>query len=71
MITHDVSEAVFLSERIYVLSAHSGTIQREIEVNLGRDRTYDIRRTPKFYHYCEEIMDLLRDRAESPEGISR
>jgi NitT/TauT family transport system ATP-binding protein len=60
MITHDVSEAVYLSERIYVMSARPGTIQREVVIELGRDRAYEIRRTPKFYHYCEEIMDLLR-----------
>ncbi|MEM0981283.1 MAG: ABC transporter ATP-binding protein [Cyanobacteria bacterium P01_H01_bin.58] len=62
MITHDVSEAVFLSQRIYVLSSQPGSVRREIDIDLGRDRAYDIRRTPKFYHHCEEIMDLLRGR---------
>ncbi|MEO1093632.1 MAG: ABC transporter ATP-binding protein [Cyanobacteria bacterium J06638_28] len=62
MITHDVSEAVFLSQRIYVLSSQPGSVRREIDIDLGRDRTYDIRRTSKFYHHCEEIMDLLRGR---------
>ncbi|MEM9002747.1 MAG: ABC transporter ATP-binding protein [Cyanobacteria bacterium P01_F01_bin.86] len=65
MITHDVSEAVFLSQRIYVMTARPGTIQREISVDLGRDRAYEIRRTPDFYHYCEEIMDLLRGTANT------
>lgn len=60
MITHDVSEAVFLSQRIYVLSARPGTVRKEIKIDLGKDRAYEIRRTPQFYHYCEGIMDLLR-----------
>lgn len=60
MITHDVSEAVFLAQRIYVMTARPGTIQREITVDLAGERTYEVRRTPEFYHYCEEIMDLLR-----------
>ena len=64
MITHDVSEAVFLAERVYVMSARPGTIQKEVLIDLGRDRPYTIRRTPKFYHHCEEIMDLLRDNAD-------
>ena len=34
MITHDVSEAVFLSQRIYVLSAQPGTIKQELKINL-------------------------------------
>ncbi|MGF1522445.1 MAG: ABC transporter ATP-binding protein [Leptolyngbyaceae cyanobacterium] len=65
MITHDVGEAVFLAQRIYVMTASPGTIQREIEINLGSDRAYTIRRTPDFYHYCETIMDLLRTPADA------
>ncbi len=60
MITHDVDEAVFLSQRIYVLTAHPGTIQREVLVNLPSDRTYTIRRDRAFQDYRESIMDLLR-----------
>lgn len=62
MITHDVSEAVFLSQRVYVLSAQPGSVRQEIDIDLGRDRTYAIRRTPQFYQHCETIMDLLRGR---------
>ncbi|PZV16736.1 MAG: nitrate ABC transporter ATP-binding protein [Leptolyngbya sp.] len=60
MITHDVDEAVFLSQRIYVLTAHPGTIQREVLVNLPGDRTYTIRRDRAFQDHREGIMDLLR-----------
>ncbi|MEM6427314.1 MAG: ABC transporter ATP-binding protein [Cyanobacteria bacterium P01_D01_bin.128] len=63
MITHDVGEAVFLAQRIYVLTAHPGTVQREVIVNLPADRTYLIRRESKFQTYREEIMDLLRNQA--------
>jgi len=66
MITHDVGEAVFLSQRIYVMSARPGTIQRELTIDLGRDRAYAVRRTAKFYHYCEDIMDLLRGYSRTP-----
>jgi NitT/TauT family transport system ATP-binding protein len=61
MITHDVEEAVFLSQRIYVLSAHPGTVQREVSVSLTGDRDYHIKRQPKFQDYKDEIMDLLRN----------
>ena len=60
MITHDVREAVFLSQRIYVLSTQPGTIKQEFKINLPSDRDYRIKRQPRFHQQAEEIMDLLR-----------
>ncbi|MDX2212675.1 MAG: ABC transporter ATP-binding protein [Oculatellaceae cyanobacterium bins.114] len=60
MITHDVEEAVFLSQRIYVLTAHPGSIQREITLDLPDERDYHIKRNFKFQDYKDEIMGLLR-----------
>ncbi|NJN87422.1 MAG: ABC transporter ATP-binding protein [Leptolyngbyaceae cyanobacterium SL_7_1] len=62
MITHDVEEAVFLAQRIYVLTAHPGTVQREILIDLPSERDYHIKRQPRFQDHKEEIMDLLRGR---------
>ncbi|BFM41350.1 ABC transporter ATP-binding protein [Synechocystis sp. LKSZ1] len=61
MITHDVEEAVFLAQRVYVLSARPGTIQKELTIALPEDRTYHIKRQPDFYHYTDEIYALLRE----------
>lgn len=60
MITHDVNEAVFLAERIYVMSARPGTIQQEVKIDLNGHRAYELRRTPAFHQYCDAIMDALR-----------
>jgi NitT/TauT family transport system ATP-binding protein len=60
MITHDVREAVFLSQRIYVLSAQPGTVKQEFKINLPSDRDYQIKRRAEFHQQAEEIMDLLR-----------
>ena len=60
MITHDVTEAVFLAQRIYVLSAQPGTIKEEFTIDLPSDRDYQIKRKPMFHQQAEEIMDLLR-----------
>ncbi|MEA5463515.1 ABC transporter ATP-binding protein [Leptothoe sp. PORK10 BA2] len=64
MITHDVEEAVFLSQRVYVMTARPGTIQREIMVDLPAERTYAIKRDPKFQAYKHEITDLLRGKQD-------
>ena len=60
MITHDVEEAVFLAQRIYVLSARPGTIQQELTIELPENRNYKIKREPAFYHYTDTILELLR-----------
>lgn len=59
MITHDVEEAVFLSNRIYALGARPGTVRKEISINLP-DRTHTVKRHATFHDYRDELMDLLR-----------
>ncbi len=59
MITHDVEEAVFLSNRIYALGARPGTVRKEITVNLP-ERNQAIKRQSVFHDYRDELMDLMR-----------
>ena len=61
MITHDVGEAVFLSQRVYVLSASPGKIKRECNIDLPQKRDYQIKRQPIFHQQVDEIVDLLRN----------
>lgn len=60
MITHDVEEAVFLSQRLYVLTSRPGTIKAELSLNLERDRTYHIKKNSTFQDYKESVLNLLR-----------
>lgn len=59
MITHDVEEAVFLSNRIYALGSRPGTVRKEISINLP-NRHQHIKRHSIFHDYRDELMDLLR-----------
>jgi NitT/TauT family transport system ATP-binding protein len=59
MITHDVEEAVFLSNRIYALGARPGTVRKEIKIRLP-ERTNNVKRNSIFHDYRDELMDLLR-----------
>jgi NitT/TauT family transport system ATP-binding protein len=59
MVTHDVEEAVYLSQRTYVMSARPGRIAQEIVVPFGRSRGPDIKRDPRFLDLRDELADTL------------
>ena len=59
MITHDVEEAVFLSNRIYALGSRPGTVRKEMTINLP-ERTAHVKRHSQFHDYRDELMELLR-----------
>ena len=59
MITHDVEEAVFLSSRIYALTARPGTVQKEMSITLP-NRNVTVKRHSIFHDYRDELMELLR-----------
>lgn len=59
MVTHDVDEALFLAQRIYVLASHPGRVKREIEVPFGSERDPVIRRDTRFLDLRDEIHGML------------
>jgi NitT/TauT family transport system ATP-binding protein len=65
MITHDVAEAVFLSQRVYVLSRQPGRVRHEFRIDLPVERTYKLKRQSEFRAYQEAISDLIRDTRSS------
>ncbi|NET54218.1 MAG: ABC transporter ATP-binding protein [Merismopedia sp. SIO2A8] len=64
MITHDVEEAVFLAQRIYVMTARPGTIQQEITIDLPSPRTEGMKREAQFLDYKNKIVDVLRSKPQ-------
>ena len=58
-ITHDIEEAIFLSDRIYVLSDKPATIKKEIIVDLPKNRTKDIITSEKFNEIKRSILQTL------------
>jgi NitT/TauT family transport system ATP-binding protein len=60
-ITHDLVEAVALSDRILVMSARPGTIVEDIKVELpDRDNPMQRRKHPEVGQYLSRLMDLLK-----------
>jgi len=58
-ITHSIAEAVFLSDRVIVMTPRPGSIDRIIDVKLPRPRTLAMRETPEFAEYSREILELF------------
>lgn len=66
-ITHDIDEAVFLANKIYVMSARPGRVIEEVGVYLPHKRTLELRDTPEFINIRKHINDLLYAADESEE----
>ena len=66
-ITHSITEAVFLSDRVLVMTPRPGRIDTTIDVDLPRPRRLAVRESPAFAAYAREIRDrflargVLRD----------
>ena len=60
-ITHAIDEAVFLADRVVVMSAHPGRIVRELRVELPRPRTDTVRAVPEFQALAQTIWQLIKD----------
>jgi NitT/TauT family transport system ATP-binding protein len=59
-VTHSIPEAVFLSDRVVVMSPRPGRVTRIIDVGLGRDRSVDTREDPRFFAKVTEVREALR-----------
>jgi NitT/TauT family transport system ATP-binding protein len=59
-VTHSVAEAVFLSNRIIVMSANPGRIHREVTVDFPYPRTEETRQSDAYQHQVAEVSRLLR-----------
>jgi NitT/TauT family transport system ATP-binding protein len=63
LITHNLTEAVQLSDRIVVMTYRPGKVKRIADINLKRPRTSDVVGSDAFGHYVAEIWNDLREEA--------
>jgi NitT/TauT family transport system ATP-binding protein len=62
-ITHAIDEAVFLADRIVVLSSHPGRLKRIVDIDLPRPRGDATRKSAAFADLSQSIWELIRDEA--------
>ena len=59
-VTHDIEEALYLADVVYVMSARPGRFIDKIDVRLPRPRSYDIVTTNEFVQLKKRIHDNLQ-----------
>jgi len=67
LITHSITEAVQLSDRVLVMTYRPGRVKRIVSIELARPRTSEIVSSDAFGHYVAEIWNDLRE--EATRGI--
>jgi NitT/TauT family transport system ATP-binding protein len=59
-VTHSISEAVFLSTKVVVMSPRPGRVAGIVEIDLTQPRSSDTREDPRFFEKVTEVRELLR-----------
>lgn len=68
-VTHQIDEAVYLSDRVVVLSARPGTVKEVIDIDLPRPRQLAIKRTKEFIELTDRIWKLIEDEVMTGMGL--
>ena len=68
-ITHDVEEAIYLSDRVAVMTNRPGRIKTVIDVDLPRPRTYDVLGSPEFQKLYRVVLDSIRSESLVAAGL--
>ena len=59
-VTHDIDEAIFLANRVVVMTARPGRIKCDVAVDLPHPRTYTVKTTPEFADYKARLTEEIR-----------
>ena len=68
-VTHDIEEAIFLANRVVVMTARPGRIKADIAVDLPHPRHYRMKTTPEFSDLKARLTEEIRVEAMQAEGV--
>jgi NitT/TauT family transport system ATP-binding protein len=68
LVTHQIDEAVYLSDRVLVFTARPGRLKKEVVIDLPRPRELSVKFAPEFTRYCDDIWRLIEEEARTAMG---
>lgn len=69
MVTHDVEEAIFVSDRVYVMTRRPGRVKMETRVNLAKPRGVEIVTSSDFVELKQQVLVSIREEAMPQEEV--
>jgi len=67
-VTHDIEEAVYLGDRVVVLTARPARVKAEVSIALPRPREITVKKSVRFLEYRNDIWDLIRSESAAGPG---
>jgi ABC-type nitrate/sulfonate/bicarbonate transport system ATPase subunit len=60
-VTHDIDEALFLGDRVYIMTARPGRIKQVLDVHLPRPRAGELTTDPRFIEHKRAVLDAIKE----------
>jgi NitT/TauT family transport system ATP-binding protein len=64
-VTHQIDEAVFLADRVLVMTSRPGQIKAVLDVDIPRPRDLGVKRTPRFLELVDEIWKMIEEEVKA------
>lgn len=68
-ITHDVSEAIFISDRVLVMTRRPGRVKLEVNIQTPKPRTADFLSSPEFVQLQRELLQAVQEEVQTSDAV--
>jgi ABC-type nitrate/sulfonate/bicarbonate transport system ATPase subunit len=69
-VTHQIDEAVYLSDRVVVMTSRPGQVKATIDIDIPRPRDLSVKRTPHFLELVDEIWKMIEEEVKAALQIT-
>ena len=69
-VTHQIDEAVYLADRVVVMTSRPGQVKAVLDIDIPRPRDLSVKRTPAFLELVDEIWKMIEEEVKSALRIS-